>query len=417
MERLLTHRELARFICLILVTVSLSGCPVADEEDLNPEAEETASSENANSEGNSDEPSLVRSLGSTDLIQVGEIYEHNRVKFETIHPDTLNKDGDYHVYLRIQFNHNLLFSGRRLQLALNGIVGRHGTFFDLEPLSHWETENGAYWLWVDVSDLKFEDDSSVWEKILETQNLNGNARFWIRSPYGLKKVQLVFIDKNEDEKQVENPSVVLDSVNPSGALIRERQIAFRFHSPEGSNTFLCQFDEGRFLPCQSPKIYATLRAGNHQFKVKALDSNGESGEYISHTFDVVPTTNGVEITQVTPDANPTSSTEITFDFEMRLSFWAKILSVLFKHFWHPETYCRIDGGRYEQCQSPITYSELKDGEHQFEVQLNIFNYSEADSYSWVIDSKVPIIQWDKTPNELTGIDSHLRVSIDRGRIF
>ena len=59
---------------------------------------------------------------------------------------------------------------------------------------------------------------------------------------------------------------------PTGA-VRGRQAAFRFGS-DGSATFVCRLDGGKFETCASPKRYRGLSPGRHAFRVAARSDEG-----------------------------------------------------------------------------------------------------------------------------------------------
>jgi hypothetical protein len=69
------------------------------------------------------------------------------------------------------------------------------------------------------------------------------------------------------------PHTILDSrkVRP-----RARSASFGFHADEAGSTFRCQLDAGRVISCRSPKGYSGLAAGQHVFRVFAVDLAGNS---------------------------------------------------------------------------------------------------------------------------------------------
>jgi hypothetical protein len=69
------------------------------------------------------------------------------------------------------------------------------------------------------------------------------------------------------------PHTILDSrkVRP-----RARSASFGFHADEAGSTFRCQLDAGRVTSCRSPKGYSGLAAGQHVFRVFAVDLAGNS---------------------------------------------------------------------------------------------------------------------------------------------
>jgi hypothetical protein len=55
-----------------------------------------------------------------------------------------------------------------------------------------------------------------------------------------------------------------------------RRARFRFVSTERGSLFQCRLDRGRWLSCQSPKAYRSLRKGVHVFRVRARDAAGNA---------------------------------------------------------------------------------------------------------------------------------------------
>ncbi len=53
--------------------------------------------------------------------------------------------------------------------------------------------------------------------------------------------------------------------------------------------------------------------------------------------------------------------------------------------------CKLDGGQYAPCTSPVAYSGLKPGSHTFSVEAKdqAGNVSSPASYSWTVDTKAP----------------------------
>jgi hypothetical protein len=65
--------------------------------------------------------------------------------------------------------------------------------------------------------------------------------------------------------------------------------------------------------------------------------------------------------------------------------------------------CRLDGGEFSTCSSPITYTGLSDGSHTFEVRaLDLLsNPSLVTAYTWTVDTTVPPPSIDSGPRNPT----------------
>jgi hypothetical protein len=69
------------------------------------------------------------------------------------------------------------------------------------------------------------------------------------------------------------PQTTLDSRKVRS---RARSASFGFHADEAGSTFRCQLDAGKVTSCRSPKGYSGLAAGQHVFKVYAVDRAGNA---------------------------------------------------------------------------------------------------------------------------------------------
>ncbi len=62
---------------------------------------------------------------------------------------------------------------------------------------------------------------------------------------------------------------------------------FKFKSNQGSATFACKVDRGRFASCTSPFTTKKLAKGKHTFRVRATNTGGGVGSAAKKTFTVV----------------------------------------------------------------------------------------------------------------------------------
>ena len=148
---------------------------------------------------------------------------------------------------------------------------------------------------------------------------------------------------------------------------------FRFICDEGSCSFECKLDSGAYALCSSPKTYSGLSEGAHTFYVRAIDSVGNvdpTPALYTWTIDTTPPDTII----ISYPPNPSNSTTATFEFtcdEEPCSFQ-----------------CRLDGGSWEGCSSPKTYTNLSEGNHTFYVRA-IDSVGNVDptpaSYTWRIE--------------------------------
>jgi len=160
-------------------------------------------------------------------------------------------------------------------------------------------------------------------------------------------------------------------------LTNSTSATFEFTCNEASCTFECQLNNGGWSSCVSPKTYSGLSDGNYEFDVRAIDSAGNvdsTPATYSWTIDTIPP----ETTMTSYPQNLTNSTSATFEFtcdEENCTFE-----------------CQIDGGSWETCTSPKTYTNLSEGSHTFSVRAidSAGNVETTPaSYSWAIDTTPP----------------------------
>ena len=156
---------------------------------------------------------------------------------------------------------------------------------------------------------------------------------------------------------------------------------FSFTDADHTAAFHCKLDGGSYATCTSPVTYGGLAEGGHTFSVKAVDPAGNQSTATSYawTIDVTPPPPPT-ITSAPP--NVTASTTATF------SFTDADGSAAFR--------CRLDGGNFSACASPITYTDLAEGDHTFRVKAldPAGNESEVTSYDWFIDLTNPVVTID-----------------------
>lgn len=167
--------------------------------------------------------------------------------------------------------------------------------------------------------------------------------------------------------------------NPS-ALSNSPDATLNFNCSEAICTFECQLDSAGWSACVSPAFYSGLADGNYLFEVRATDDSGNVNAYpasFSWTIDTTP-----------PDTNitlnpPARSNSQTADF----AFGANEAASSFE--------CRLEGGSWGACSSPVSYSGLAEGSHSFEVQ--------AVDKAGNTDASPALFAWsvDLTPSQTT----------------
>jgi Right handed beta helix region len=139
--------------------------------------------------------------------------------------------------------------------------------------------------------------------------------------------------------------------------------AFTFTASEAGSSFQCKLDSREWAACSSPRNYSDLAVGSHQFSVRAKDPAGNldaTPDSFTWTVAVPPPPPPAEDntppqTSITgkPPAATTSSTA-------KFSFAASESGSSFE--------CKLDDDTWAACKSPLTYTEIEEGEHEFRVR-------------------------------------------------
>ncbi len=181
------------------------------------------------------------------------------------------------------------------------------------------------------------------------------------------------------------PDTSIDSGPP--AATNATDATFEFSASEPAS-FECALDGGAFEACSSPKTYTGLADGDHTFTVRATDTAGNTDPAPAErtwTVDTVPPETTIDVAP----AAATSSTEATFEFSAS----------------KPSTFeCSLDGGAFEACESPKTYTALADGDHTFAVRATdtLGNTDPTPAaHTWTVDTAPPATTLTQTPPALT----------------
>jgi CSLREA domain-containing protein len=183
------------------------------------------------------------------------------------------------------------------------------------------------------------------------------------------------------------PETTIDS-GPR-ALTSSTSASFSFSSSKPSSTFECSLDGAAFAGCVSPREYAGLANGTHQFSVRATDGAGnvdQTAAVYSWTIDNV----APETTISDGPAAVTASTSASF------SFSASETGSAFQ--------CSLDGAAFASCSSPQTYAGLADGAHQFRVRAtDAAGNADATpaTATWTIDTLAPETTISAGPSAVT----------------
>ena len=164
--------------------------------------------------------------------------------------------------------------------------------------------------------------------------------------------------------------------------------SFGFVSNEPGSTFECALDAEPLAPCESPMEY-TVELGDHVFRVRATDLNGNVETPVSYPWSVILDTVPPETTlHARP---PLTTTDTTATVQLLVQRVRRRVRVLARR-------ASLSSG----CSSPEEYTELLPGVHTFEVRAvdlaeptpNVDGSPEF--YTWTIEGEP-----DTTPPETT----------------
>ncbi len=164
-------------------------------------------------------------------------------------------------------------------------------------------------------------------------------------------------------------SVVAGPPDPSAS----PDATFSFSSTESGASFQCSLDGESAKSCTSPVTYSGLHSGRHAFKVAASHGNLTDDSPAEYSWTVA-LPEGIDTTIASKPSDPSTSSEATFEFTSNRS------DATFE--------CSLDGPGFAACTSPVTYNDLANGSHSFQVRA--VRGSTLDStparYTWNVDA-------------------------------
>jgi hypothetical protein len=173
-----------------------------------------------------------------------------------------------------------------------------------------------------------------------------------------------------------NPVVTIDPATQPHDPTNGRSASFAFTSNKLGSTFTCSLEGATFTPCTSPAAYSGLADRRHRFAVRATDPLGTTGPATVWEWTVDTLAPAAPAVDSAP-RSPTNATAAT------LAFHGAEAGL------HHS--CRLDGGGFAACTSPVSYSHLADGAHTFAVRSTdaAGNVGPAITRGWVVDTRPP----------------------------
>jgi outer membrane protein OmpA-like peptidoglycan-associated protein len=160
---------------------------------------------------------------------------------------------------------------------------------------------------------------------------------------------------------------------PTGA-VATSTAAFGFTSPESGVTFECKRDAGGWTACTSPQSYSSLAEGAHSVAVRAVDGVGNA--------DATPATRAWSVDTVAPSGPTAAPAPLSSDPNPTIAFTGE----------PGATYeCRVNGGTWSPCTSPLHLTGLTDGPQTLELRETdaVGNQSVVRTYGWTVDTSGP----------------------------
>jgi subtilisin family serine protease len=187
------------------------------------------------------------------------------------------------------------------------------------------------------------------------------------------------------------PPVLTITEGPSGTTTASGA-SFKFTTAEfsGPATTECSLDGGVFAACTSPKAYASLADGTHEFTVRGEDAFADTA---SATRSWIVDTSPPVIAITEGPTGTTAATTATFKFTATDPTGPVT------------TECSLDGAALAACASPKTYNSLTDGGHEFKVRAeDALGHAASLSRSWVVDTSSHVITVPLPPGTITKAD-------------
>jgi hypothetical protein len=165
-------------------------------------------------------------------------------------------------------------------------------------------------------------------------------------------------------------------------LTNDPSATFTLVADQPDATFMCQLDDGPYMPCFARVSYLKLADGTHSFVARAVDRHGNAGPSASWkwTVDTVPPA-------VTLNSKPPGHSAVN---EGRFTFVSTKANVSFK--------CSLDNLTSQSCNSPAAYPKLSDGTHTFAVTATDPYGNEGKAFwTWTVDTVPLNLQFTALP--------------------
>ena len=179
-----------------------------------------------------------------------------------------------------------------------------------------------------------------------------------------------------------DPVLTLDQVPASPTRAKSAEI--RFGSGEAGH-FECRLDsalESAFATCVSPHTVFALADGEHRLDVRAVDLAGNT-DTKTVVWTVTTSPPAVTFGSVPARFSPSRDARVEFTSSRTVA----------------SAECRLDAGAWAACASPVEYSGLRDGPHDFAVKItDQAGNSATAGHSWDVDTVAPVARIEAGPS-------------------
>jgi tripartite motif-containing protein 71 len=168
-------------------------------------------------------------------------------------------------------------------------------------------------------------------------------------------------------------SITAKPASPTGSTTA----SFSFTSNEPGSKFQYYRDTGSWGPTSPTSTasitYNSLGNGSHTFHVRAVDPAGNVSQPVSYSWVIDTTPPTISIT-----SGPSGYVQST---SANFAFSSGDGTATFQ--------CKLDGGSYASCASPVGFSSLPPGQHTFYVYAtdNLGNQSAPAHKTWTVDTQ------------------------------
>ena len=183
-----------------------------------------------------------------------------------------------------------------------------------------------------------------------------------------------------DDDVVPDDSALVVEISSGPSELTGRSVAtFAFDCNRSQGcTFVCQLDDEEGQRCHSPVRFEGLADGDHRFFVYAID--GLENESAPATWEWSVDSRIPEVIELQGPDEITNRTRARFDFDCTQEDCTFL--------------CSLNGGEFQICQSGVTYSELENRRHRFQVRARneLGITGDLAQWSWTVDTVAPLIQ-------------------------